>query len=81
MCKKTKGVVAIEENTKFGGVFSDIAELLSENHPVLIKSIYINDEFGMSGEPEELIEIFKFTEIDIFKKSLELVKYKDYFIN
>jgi transketolase len=59
--KKTGAVVTAEEgqvNAGFGGA---IAELLGENHPMPIKRIGIQDQFGQSGSPEELFEHYGLT--------------------
>lgn len=74
--KKTKAIVTIEENTIIGGLYSAVSESLSKRYPIPIKSISINDRFGTSGLPEELLEYYKLTEIDIFNKALELIKVK-----
>lgn len=48
-------IVTVEEHQKAGGLGGAVAELLSEKHPIKIVRIGVNDEFGQSGEPEELI--------------------------
>ena len=35
---------------------SAVAEFLSTNYPVPIEFVGVNDQFGQSGTPEELIE-------------------------
>ena len=37
---------------------SAVAEFLSEHHPVQIKRLGINDQFGQSGEPNELLAYY-----------------------
>lgn len=74
--KKTKAILTVEEHSKIGGLFSAVTEVLSENIPTLVKSISIDDRFGTSGEPEELIKHFNLTEEDIFKKALEIISLK-----
>lgn len=53
---KTKRVVTLEDHQIIGGLGSATAEALSENMPVLLKRIGVNDTFGESGKPEELFE-------------------------
>ncbi len=48
-------VVTIEEHQIAGGFGSAVAEFLSEKYPVPIKRIGVNDQFGQSGSPEELL--------------------------
>ncbi|HEY0010602.1 MAG TPA: transketolase C-terminal domain-containing protein [Candidatus Paceibacterota bacterium] len=54
--KRTGAVVTLEEHQIAGGFGSAVAELLSEQCPVRVKRIGLNDEFGQSGEPDELLE-------------------------
>jgi transketolase len=49
-------VVTVEEHQIAGGMGSAVAELLTERYPVPVKRIGMNDEFGQSGEPDELIQ-------------------------
>jgi transketolase len=53
--KQASRVVTIEEHQIAGGFGSSIAEFLSEKYPVPIKRIGVNDQFGQSGEPDELL--------------------------
>jgi transketolase len=55
---KTKAVVTVEEGQIIGGLGGAISELLSENLPTPLKRIGINDHFGESGEPNELLAHF-----------------------
>jgi transketolase len=49
-------VVTVEEHQIAGGMGSAVAELLAQNFPVPIEFVGMRDEFGQSGEPNELIE-------------------------
>jgi transketolase len=55
---KTKAVVTAEEGQMIGGLGGAVAELLSEECPVLMKRIGMKDRFGESGSPNELLEYF-----------------------
>ncbi len=57
--KKTKNVFTIEEHQISGGLGSIVAEILSEQCPVKVKRIGMNDTFGESGKYEELLRKFK----------------------
>ena len=48
-------VITVEEHQTAGGFGSAIAELLSERHPMPIKRLGIQDRFGESGTPDELL--------------------------
>jgi transketolase len=54
--KKAGRVVTIEEHQAAGGMGSAVAELLSERYPVPVMRLGVQDLFGQSGEPDELIE-------------------------
>ncbi len=56
--RKTKCVVTAEEAQVNGGLGGAIAELLGEEFPVPMKRIGMQDRFGESGEPNELLEYF-----------------------
>ena len=56
--KKTKACLTVEEGQINGGLGGAISELASENFPVPILRIGINDRFGESGTPDELIKHF-----------------------
>jgi len=48
-------IVTVEEHQINGGLGSAVAEFLSETNPTKMARIGIHDQFGQSGEPEELI--------------------------
>ena len=54
--KKCKAVVSVEEHQVNGGLGSAIAECLSRNFPVPQEFIGVQNRFGESGEPDQLIE-------------------------
>lgn len=56
--KKTGCVVTVEEAQVTGGLGGAIAELLSERHPVPVHRIGMQDRFGESGDPSELLTHF-----------------------
>jgi transketolase len=48
-------VVTVEEHQVAGGFGSAVAELLAEHHPVPLRRLGIQDQFGQSGSPDELL--------------------------
>lgn len=48
-------IVTVEEHQRAGGLGSAVAEYLSEVHPERVVRIGVDDQFGQSGEPDELI--------------------------
>ena len=59
--RKTGRVVTAEEAQAAGGFGSAVAELLSEKLPVPVKRLGMQDRFGESGAPDELLEHFNLT--------------------
>lgn len=59
--RKTGRVVTAEEAQAAGGFGSTVAEFLSNTLPMPVKRIGMNDRFGESGSPAELLEHFGFT--------------------
>jgi len=51
-------VVTVEEHQKHAGMGSRVAEILAQQHPTPIEFIGVDDRFGQSGDPEELIEYY-----------------------
>ncbi|HSW90480.1 MAG TPA: transketolase family protein [Candidatus Saccharimonadales bacterium] len=56
--RKTGRVVTAEEAQIAGGFGGAVAELLSEKLPVPVKRLGMQDHFGESGTPEELLDHF-----------------------
>jgi len=59
--KKTGRVVTAEEAQAAGGFGSAVAEFLSETLPMPVKRIGMQDRFGESGAPAELLDHFELT--------------------
>mgnify|MGYP001565062267 FL=1 len=51
-------VVTVEEHQVAGGMGSAVAEVLARSHPVPMEFIGVQNRFGESGNPAELIEKF-----------------------
>ncbi len=49
-------IVTVEEHQAYGGLGSAVAEYLSYVNPIKIARVGVNDQFGQSGEPDELIK-------------------------
>jgi transketolase len=72
--KKSKAIITLEEHQIAGGMGSAISEFLSENYPIPIRFMGINDTFGESGEAEELIEKYGLGKEVIKEKVKELLR-------
>lgn len=75
--EETGAIVTVEEHQVNGGLGGAISELVSQNYPVPIKIIGIEDHFGESGEPKELLEKFGLTEKEIIKAVLHVLRLKE----
>jgi len=56
--KEVDTIVTVEEHQAAGGMGSAVAEVLVQNYPVKMKLMGMHDEFGQSGEPDELIAYY-----------------------
>lgn len=59
--KKTNRVLTVEEHSIIGGLGGAVAELLSEEYPVKMKRLGLDDTFGKSGDPQDLLHHFGLT--------------------
>jgi transketolase len=51
-------IVTAEEHQVYGGFGSAVAEIVVKNHPVPMEMVGIQDSFGRSGLPDELMNIY-----------------------
>lgn len=65
--KETKGIVTAEEHSVFGGLGSAVAEVVAQNSPVKMAFVGMQDTFGESGKPAELLAKFGLTAAEIVK--------------
>jgi transketolase len=59
--KKTGCVVSAEEHQMNGGLGDSIAQLLSRELPTPMEFVAVNDSFGESGTPDQLLEKYGLT--------------------
>ncbi|QCX34069.1 transketolase family protein [Caloramator sp. E03] len=59
--KYTNKIVTVEEHSIIGGLGSAVAEVLSVECPTRMKMIGVEDKFGHSGTPAELLEHYNLT--------------------
>jgi transketolase len=75
--RKTGAVLTAEEGQAAGGMGSAVAEVLSDHHPVPMTRIGMQDRFGESGTPPELLEHFGLTAKHIEAAVHDLLKRKE----
>jgi transketolase len=64
--KETNCIVTVEEHSIIGGLGSAVCDVVSEYHPVKVVKIGVNDIFGESGKPEELLIKYGLTVENIY---------------
>ncbi|MDP6249641.1 MAG: transketolase C-terminal domain-containing protein [Candidatus Pacebacteria bacterium] len=74
--KKAGAVVTIEEHQIAGGMGSAVAEVLVQESPMPIEFIGVHNEFGQSGDPNELIEHYGMGVESIKKAVKKVIKRK-----
>ena len=74
--KKTKCAVVAEEHQILGGLGCSIAQLTSQKFPIPINFVGINDSFGESGNPMELMKKYKIDKNSIVSAVKKVIKKK-----
>lgn len=59
--KKTGCAVSAEEHQYNGGLGDSVAQLLARNYPAPMEFVGVNDSFGESGTPDQLMEKYGLT--------------------
>lgn len=59
--RQTGAILTVEEHSIIGGLGSAVCELVSEFQPVPVKRMGLEDVFGQSGTPDELIKFYGLT--------------------
>lgn len=74
--RETGCILTVEEHSIIGGLGSAVAEAVSENQPVPVLRMGINDQFGQSGSPDELLQYYGLTVERIVHNIHNLLKKK-----
>ena len=69
MAEQTKACVTCEEHNIIGGLGSAVAETLVENYPIPMERVGVEDKFGQSGLPDELLKAYGLTAEKIAEKA------------
>jgi transketolase len=73
---KTRCVVTAEEHMMNGGMGDSIAQLLVGDNPLPMEMVAVNDQFGQSGKPEELMEKYGLEAANIVKAAQKVISRK-----
>ena len=74
--RKTGCVVSCEEHQRHGGLGDSIAQLLARTEPKPMEYVAVNDSFGESGKPEELLVKYHLDTPDIVEAALKAIARK-----
>jgi transketolase len=74
--KQCKAIISVEEHQIYGGLGSAIAEVLIKHALVPLDMIGIDNTFGESGKPIELLQKFKLTSTNIINTVMKVMKRK-----
>jgi len=66
---ETGAIVTAEEHSIVGGLGSAVCEVVSEEHPVPVVRLGVNDVFGRSGEADALLKLYGMTPDNIVQKA------------
>ena len=72
--KETKGIVTCEEHTILGGLGGAVAEVLAKEYPAKMEFIGVQDRFGQSGKPAELMKEYGLTAQDIVAAAKQILR-------
>ena len=76
LARRTGAVVTVEEHQIAGGLGSAVAELLARKCPVPMDFVGIDDVFGQSGKPDELLKYYGMDVKGIMTKVRSLIRRK-----
>ncbi|MFT6971281.1 MAG: transketolase [Roseivirga sp.] len=74
--RKTGCAVSAEEHQMNGGLGDSIAQTLALHHPAPLEMVAVNDSFGESGKPEELMTKYGIDAAHIIKAAKKVMKRK-----
>lgn len=74
--KKTGCVVTAEEHQMAGGLGESVASVLVQNHLVPQEFVAVNDSFGESGTPDQLLEKYGLMPKNIIEKAEKVLERK-----
>lgn len=73
---KTGCVVTAEEHMRNGGLGDSIAQVLAMNNPKPMEMVAVDDQFGQSGTPDELLKHYHLDTADIVEAARKAVARK-----
>lgn len=74
--KETGAIVTVEEHNVIGGLGSAVSEVLSEEIPVPVLKVGVQDTFGESGLPDQLLKAYGLTANNVIEKVKKAITLK-----
>jgi transketolase len=74
---KTRCAVTAEEHQMNGGLGDSIAQLLARKQPTPVEMVAVNDSFGESGKPEELLVKYGLDTVNIVEAAEKAIARKN----
>jgi len=74
--KDTGAIVTVEEHTIIGGLGGAVAEVVVQTHPVPMRFVGVQDRFGTSGDPADLLKAFHLMPDDIVAATRSVLRLK-----
>lgn len=72
--KETGLIITVENHSVIGGLGSAVAEVISETYPVRVKRMGVQDVFGKSGDPHDLMKEYGLTKDAIIRVAREALE-------
>tara|TARA_B100000780_G_C21123229_1_gene455197 strand:- start:746 stop:1699 length:954 start_codon:yes stop_codon:yes gene_type:complete len=73
---KTGCIVTAEEHNKYGGLGESVARCLSQNNPTPQEFVAVDDTFGESATPAQLMEKYNINDAAVVKAVMNVLKRK-----
>ncbi|MEM7298787.1 MAG: transketolase family protein [Bacteroidota bacterium] len=74
--RKTGAVVVAEEHQQLGGLGGSVAQCLGQHAPTPIQFVAVQDSFGESGTPDQLMEKYGLNAENIANKAISVIEQK-----
>ena len=69
-------VVTCEEHQIIGGLGGAVSEVLSEKYPVPVVKVGVQNKFGQSGTPDELMKLYGLKAVNVVEAAKQAIKLK-----
>jgi len=72
--KKCGKIITLEEAQITGGLGGAVSEFLSQTHPTKMKILGVQDRYGESGEPDQLVKEFGLSSKAVVKEAVRMCR-------